>query len=354
MITDYLAELIEMLELPAKRRRRIVAEVEDHLQCAATELHASGLDPVSAEREAVRRFGPARELAQAFLEDEAARAGRAAGGAAVALALLVLLVTADPPGLMHWPETPFPTGVVSFVSGQVALVAGALTLLRIWRAGSTRGPRGVRLALVLRGAQVVVVCALVVLGCALILAIPHAGSTPLREWLVVAVLAVGLARAWPALWRGRHRTLAARIDPAAAPDVHEDALSDVLAFADAVITRVERRVAVARGLRSAITSRLVWLRRRAPRLTSCFDLRHDPWRFASMLALLAGATLAFGHGLGEGGPPPLRDLARAFVAGAILLSVEGAAVLVSFGTLGRFLGIRATSAPGSNAGDPSR
>src|SRR5690349_21340056 len=111
MITDYLAEWIDVLELPAKRRRRLVAEVEDHLQCTAAELLANGLDVVGAGRGAIRRVGPPHELAQAFLEDEAARAGRAAGRAAVALALLALVVTADPQGLMRWSEIPFPGGV---------------------------------------------------------------------------------------------------------------------------------------------------------------------------------------------------------------------------------------------------
>jgi hypothetical protein len=357
VITDYLAELIETLELPAKRRRRIVAEVEDHLQCAAAELHASGLDVASAEREAIRRFGPARDLAHAFLEDEAARAGRAAGRAAVALAVLVLLVTADPPGLMRWSMSPFPAGVLAFVFAQVAVVAGALTLVRIWRARATRGPRGVRLALVLRGAQVVVVCAVVLVGCGVAGASSRLGATPPRAWVVLALLAAGVGRAWAALWRGRRRSVAAKIDPRATPSEEEDALADLIA----VVTRVERRFPVVAGARSAISRRVAWLRQRAPRLASWFDLRHHPWRFAWMFAVAAGLALAAGHGLGEGGPPPLRDLARALLAGSILLSVECAAVLLSFVALGRFLGIRAPSPSASasasasaSGADPSR
>jgi hypothetical protein len=348
MITDYLAELIDVLELPARRRRRIVAEVEDHLQCTAAELHANGLDVASAEREAIRRFGPARELAQAFLEDEAARAGRAAGRAAAALAFLVLLVTADPPGLMHWTAIPFPAGVVSFVVAQVAVLAGTLTLVRVWRAEPTHGPRGVRLTLVLRGAQVVVVSALALVGCGLAVAISRPGATPGRVWVVLALLAAGVARAWPSLWHSRRRSFAARIDPRAMPDEQDDALADLAA----VLVRVERRLAVVGDARRAITRCVAWLRQRAPRLATWFDLRHYPWRFAWMFAIAAGLALAVGHSLGEGGPPPLHDLARAAVAGSILLSVECAAVLVSFVALGRFLGIRAPSSP--SAADPSR
>ena len=54
MITDYLAELIGSLDVPAARRRRIIAEVEDHLQSTAAELHASGLTSMPPN---VRRFG---------------------------------------------------------------------------------------------------------------------------------------------------------------------------------------------------------------------------------------------------------------------------------------------------------
>lgn len=75
MIDDYLGELLERLQLPARRRRRILAEVEDHLACAAADLHAEGLDAEQAERAAIERFGPAHELAQTFLEHEAARRG---------------------------------------------------------------------------------------------------------------------------------------------------------------------------------------------------------------------------------------------------------------------------------------
>ena len=72
-----------------------------------------------------------------------------------------------------------------------------------------------------------------------------------------------------------------------------------------------------------------------------------------MFGLAAGAALAIGHGLGEGGAPPVRDLARALFAGSILLSVECLTVLMSFGALGRFLGIRAVSGPGASEADPS-
>ena len=92
MITDYLIELSGSLDVPAARRRRIIAEVEDHLQSTAAELHASGYGTDVAEREAVRRFGSAQALAQTFHEDQAARAARTAGRASVLLAALLVLI----------------------------------------------------------------------------------------------------------------------------------------------------------------------------------------------------------------------------------------------------------------------
>ena len=73
MITDYLLELLAELRVPMRRRRRILAEVGDDLACAAADLCADGLAAEEAEREAVRRFGDAAELARSFVEQEAAQ-----------------------------------------------------------------------------------------------------------------------------------------------------------------------------------------------------------------------------------------------------------------------------------------
>ena len=83
------------------------------------------------------------------------------------LAALLVLIEVDPPGILTWGQAGFPAGVLGFVFGQIALVAGGLTLVRLYRARETRGPRGVRLTLVLRGARVVTACAWVTLLCGL-------------------------------------------------------------------------------------------------------------------------------------------------------------------------------------------
>lgn len=341
MIKDYLHELIGELDLPARRRRRVVAEVEDHLSSSAADLQAAGLDVASAEREAIARFGPARELAQTFLEDAAAAAGRSVGRAAVMLTVLLLLAVADPPGLLTWNNAPFAARGLSFVFGQIALVAGGLTLMRIWRASSTRGPRGVRLVLVLRGAQVVLGCAIVTLGCGIALAVSHPSETPTRVWVALGVLGVGILAAAAVVWRTRRRAVVAGVDQNAAPSVDEDALSDLAVIGSVTLARVERRVGVVARVRAVLARWLSELSRRAPWLVSLLDLRHHPWRFACTFAAAAGLALAVGHGVSEGGPPSAVDVPRAILAGLIVMSVETGAILLSFLALGRFLGIRA-------------
>ncbi len=319
MITDYLMELIEALDVPGARRRRIVAEVEDHLQSTAAELHASGLGSDAAEQEAVRRFGPARELARAFHEDAAAFAGRSAGRAAVLLTALLVLVAADPPGIVTWAKGGFPAGLLAFVFGQIGVVAGGLTLIRLLRARRTKGPRGVRLALVLRGTLVVAVCAAVTFLCGLGVVV-HAGGVPsLRDAIAVAVLGAALLATARVLWHGRRRAAAAGLDRMAAPTASEDALADLAAIGAPV---------------------LVPLRQRLPRLTAWLDLRRHPWRVASLVALAAGLALGLAHGFGEGGPPSPHQLPMAALAGLIIVTIEASAVLVGFLTLGRYLGIR--------------
>lgn len=64
-IEDYLDELLLRLHLPPRDVRRLLAETEAHLRESAAGLQASGTTPQAAEREAVRRFGTAAEVAAA-------------------------------------------------------------------------------------------------------------------------------------------------------------------------------------------------------------------------------------------------------------------------------------------------
>ena len=328
MITDYLIELSGSLDVPAARRRRIIAEVEDHLQSTAAELHASGYGTDAAEREAVRRFGSAQALAQTFHEDQAARAARTAGRASVLLAALLVLIEVTPPGILTWGRAGFPAGVLGFVFGQIALVAGGLTVVRLYRARETRGPRGMRLTLVLRGARVVTACAWVTLLCGLTVVQDAHGTPPPASTISLAGLAAMVVFLTGALRRSRRRASAAGVDPAAVPTPDEDALADLTAIGTGLLARFGHRAPSAR---------------RAPWLSAARYVRRHPWRLALVVALAAGLALGVAHGVGEGGLPPVHRLPLAVLASLIIATVEGSAVLVSYLALGGYLGIRGRS-----------
>lgn len=61
-IEDYLDALLRRTHADPRTTRRLLDEANDHLFAAAAELEASGRSRLDAEREAVRRFGPATEL----------------------------------------------------------------------------------------------------------------------------------------------------------------------------------------------------------------------------------------------------------------------------------------------------
>ena len=63
-IEDYLDELLRRVRADPRSTRRLLDEAADHLAAVAEELQASGSTRVEAEREAVRRFGTAAELAR--------------------------------------------------------------------------------------------------------------------------------------------------------------------------------------------------------------------------------------------------------------------------------------------------
>jgi hypothetical protein len=336
MITDYLAELIGSLDVPAARRRRIIAEVEDHLQSTAAGLHASGYEVDAAEREAVRRFGPAQALVQTFHEDEAARAARTAGRASLLLAALLVLTEVNPPGILTWGRAGFPAGVLGFVFGQIALVAAGLTLVRLNRARETRGPRGVRLTLVLRGARVITACAWVTLLCGLTVVHDAHGAPPPASTISLLSLAAVVVFLTGVLRRSRHRASAAGVDPGAVPTADEDALADLTTLGTHALARFGYRVPSLGGAR---------------RLGTILHMRRHPWRLATLVALGAGLALGLAHAVGEGGLPPVHRLPLAVLASLIIATIEGTAVLVSYLVLGRYLGIWGRPAGGSASED---
>lgn len=64
-IEDYLDELLRRTHADPRATRRLLDEASDHLAAASAELQAAGMPRIDAEREAVRRFGPAAGVAGA-------------------------------------------------------------------------------------------------------------------------------------------------------------------------------------------------------------------------------------------------------------------------------------------------
>ncbi|MFN2560493.1 MAG: permease prefix domain 1-containing protein [Jatrophihabitans sp.] len=64
-IEDYLDELLRRTHADPRTTRRLLDEASDHLAAAAAEVEKAGTPRIEAEREAVRRFGAAADVAQA-------------------------------------------------------------------------------------------------------------------------------------------------------------------------------------------------------------------------------------------------------------------------------------------------
>jgi HAAS len=92
-IRDYLTELANELGRLARRRQRMLAEVEDHLREGANRIEQTGVLPQEAARRAVEQFGSPRLVASRF--STRPRGGKwrfAAIGGTLAIALAVVAV----------------------------------------------------------------------------------------------------------------------------------------------------------------------------------------------------------------------------------------------------------------------
>lgn len=136
VIDRYLAQLDRHLAISPRYRLRVLAEAADHLSEAAEAHQAdSGADASAAE--AVRRFGPADRLAAEINAGwDSARARRApvfaflAGAGVLAAAATGIPTIPGPAGPDGGaPVTLFAT--VAFLALQLALMAGAVALLRV-------------------------------------------------------------------------------------------------------------------------------------------------------------------------------------------------------------------------------
>jgi hypothetical protein len=306
VIESYLTELGRELRLPPRLKRRVLAEIEDHLREAAA---------TSDPRAAIDAFGAPREVAKGFGRDLAAhRARRSAIAAAIALGAFALVFTlatqvttfADGPFMAN-PYLP-----LGWIAVQLGFVAGSLTALRAWL--GTRSTA--RLAYVNRGAAITIAAAGVSTGLALLGYALGSGdtSTTAGAGLLAATVAAFLA----ALASGAVAATAIAQANRAGIDVPADAdIWDDLAEAS-------ERLGVANA---------------AKPLLAAVDPRRRPLRLCLVVAVGAGLAVAATHLVAEG-PPPAPEFLRGIEAGLILLAIEALAVAACFRVFGRFLGIR--------------
>jgi hypothetical protein len=87
-VESFLAELARHLRRDDATRRRVVAEVGDHLRDLVAEGRSKGLDEHTAESEAVARFGSARDFARGIRPARRRRRSLRAGGTLTAAAVI--------------------------------------------------------------------------------------------------------------------------------------------------------------------------------------------------------------------------------------------------------------------------
>lgn len=200
-IEHYLTELGRAL--PAGSKRRVLAEVEDHLRESAV-LHG--------EEEALARFGSARDLARSLAATAAVRETRRASVLLLlalvptALAVYPLPLNLLPPWgaapVERWPQGPFPTGVAAKQDAVLLLllVVGVLSTGGI----ATGVSRRVRLGLPLLAGGLVSLASLTIVVA--VLAVQWERAVPVAPgliWIASYALVQTLALAGAAAFASR-------------------------------------------------------------------------------------------------------------------------------------------------------
>ena len=311
-IDAYLDRLDHELRLQRAPRRRLLAEVEDHLRSCARELGA-GVDEAEAERRAVERFGAAATVARHFAQTVAATSARRSvccfgvAFAFYATALVVFALTAD----ARFAD--FPQGAPSALALQIGAVAAILSVVRAlrWRRAPLVPEDRVRL--LANGAVVGVVAggAGLVLE-ALIAATRPAGVLPWdKEPLVLALFALAIGA-----------TLAAALAAAAA------------AFRSSTLAALPGREPDGCGPTASLVDDAAALLPAARRPLSALFAR--PARLVALTASLAGVAVLLSQIVSS----DFADHASIALPALGLGVFEAAMVGVGYLTLGRFLGLR--------------
>jgi hypothetical protein len=301
LVDAYLTELAGALQLPSGRRRRVLAEAADHLLCAAEQRLEAGETPEAAQRGAIDAFGPPRVVALAHERAAAVDAARPLGSAVAVLLAVFAGLVAVAQGQASLASGL--AGAIAVLAVQIAAVCSVLTIVRLWRHRRDAGVAGWKLRLIGRGGLVAVVsvgAAVVAIAAAVITGDEPAG-TPLVIALAASAAATIAAGAITAATVRRAAVVARRADEPTPDDVWDDL--------------------------AAIAG---WL--------PVAGLQRHPWRVACATALAAGLAAAIGHLAAEG--PPADGAGDLVAVTAVLVGLEGAAVLGCFLLLGRFVGLR--------------
>ena len=346
LIGRYLEQLDAELRLPGRARRRIIAEAGDHLRDLAGGAGADSDEGCQAR--AIDAFGAPAVVARRFAYELAVGAARRAArsGAWMFLLALVLwdLCTSS---FVHVAPGWVNDGAGSaslWIIGQVGLIAGAVSLARARIARRADGADTVRLRYVVRGLIVLSICTVLTVGIAAAgvadTAIAH--SARHDSWVLLAALTLGCCAATAisasATWRARQRL--AVLDGPAVTSTGREALLDVMTTAGDGLAYLTRRMGLPNQFNRQISARS-WAVLRGLR---AFDPQDHPWRFATLIALLAGSAvpaldLAVLILTGKIAEPQLGQLASSALA---LITVEAALVLSGYAILGRYLGLRPT------------
>ena len=308
---DSLGQELAAVGISGRLRRRIVLEIDDHLECNPN-----------------ADLGQPRDLARQFADElGTARARRAALATFAALALAgvvfaISFLAAGPagPGLPRLrPESAalaVLAAVLAVLGCQVAFVSGVAGALRAWRLRREAIVPRAEATVIGRRAAVAVIGGFAAMAGMALLAVEF--SQVLGDWIVtfaVAGAAVGagaLAAATPAVVR------ASRLRPAAAGAAVG---AGALAAATPAVVRASRLRPAAAGAAGDLFEDI------GPVVPPVLHGR--PWRFAIAVSAAVGLAIAI---VGIAAGDPYDAIARGLA--------DGLACMAGFALLGRYLGLR--------------
>jgi hypothetical protein len=313
----------------------------DHLHDDIDARMAAGLPAAAAAHAAVAAIGPADVVARSVVETMARSTLRRAFllGTALFVAAIVCsdLVTSDftrisAPWLSDGPGT-----LVIWVVGQVALVAGAVTVIRA--TAYTLGKAATAQLYIVHGMFVVTVCAALALGVGAAGVLTGPGNIGAERVLfVIAAGGAGMAAVTAAFRLNRTVEACLRsLGISELPDstIAEDVYAAAVRLGFAARSRLPAAAPLLRAIARCLTRCGALVLGHAPWLADSLDTRRHPWRFAFLaLTPLAALTVLYGivHGLIVGSP--------ASVAGPVSLAAfECALAVTGYAALGRYLAL---------------